>query len=536
MSPRRYVLPALAVVATLSLATAALAVRAQPKALSSLTVRINADWATLDFMTRVTQSSVDPAAPAYDRLVALSPDEKKYVPYLATSWTQTSKKVTFTLRRDAKCTDGHVLTAVDVLNSFKHFIFVPKTVASAASSPVGGWGPGPYHIHANNKKSLFTLAVDKPYRNLLSLFANIGVVCPAGLAAVQTDPRALEAAVYGSGPYTLDSALHGNQISYKLRPDWKWGPPGTSAKTMPQQLTFKVITDETTAANLLLTGGLDVSDIAGADVDRLLGNAALVHKTVPNYYVQSLIMNMRPGRVLADDEKLRQAIMTAVDPKAWNAAADAGRGTLVTSVFPTDLECYDPKTKALMPKPSIDVAKQLMQQGGWTFTAGKAFKNGQQLKLTVLGNPSMNAGPDYLTSVMQQLGADVTESVLAQAAYNNATLNGNFDVQGLRGNRSLPNPGDNFSALWGPASPGGLNLAFTGGGDPDYLRFVNAGYQNAGAGGCKYFALAQQQILKKHYALPMVQANTDLFYSNKLVMPLRNAEFTIIDPFYIKAK
>ena len=50
------------------------------------------------------------------------------------------------------------------------------------------------------------------------------------------------------------------------------------------------------------------------------------------------------------------------------------------------------------------------------------------------------------------------------------------------------------------------------------------------------FALAQEQILKKHYALPMVQANTDLFYSSKLVFPLRNAEFTISDPFYIKAK
>ena len=120
---------------------------------------------------------------------------------------------------------------------------------------------GPLHLSANNKKGTFTLASEKPFRGLLSTFSYFPIICPHGLAMVQQDPHYLETHMDGSGPYTLVEAVHGDHITYKLRPEWKWGPPGTTTATMPKTLVYKVYGDETTAANLLLTGGLDYAQM-----------------------------------------------------------------------------------------------------------------------------------------------------------------------------------------------------------------------------------------------------------------------------------
>ena len=79
----------------------------------------------------------------------------------------------------------------------------------------------------------------------------------------------LETHIAGSGPYTLVSAEHGNGVTWKRNDNWKWGPPGTSVKNLPETLIYKTITDDTTAANLLLTGGLTVAVVFGPDVQRL---------------------------------------------------------------------------------------------------------------------------------------------------------------------------------------------------------------------------------------------------------------------------
>jgi peptide/nickel transport system substrate-binding protein len=504
--------------------------------LDTVTTRLATDWRTFDFQADVRTQSNMVAGPGYDRLIGWAPDGKSFTPYLATSWKLKAKSVVFQIRRDAKCTDGHVLNAIDVLNSFKRFIDVPKANGSVAMTGIGGWGPGPYHLHANLKKSTFSLSLDSPYRNILGLFANLGVICPAGLAALQTDPRALQTAEYGSGPYTLAEAVHGDHITYKLRPEWSWGPPGTSAKTMPKTYVIKIIIDETTAANLLLTGGLDIASIFGADVSRLEASSALTHKTAPNWQPMNLVFNQRPGRVLADDEKLRQALMTAVDPKSWNTAALAGRGEVSASVFTPGAECYDKSVQKLAPKPSIDTAKQIMASDGYTFANGKATKNGQPLKLTLLTSTQFEAGSDYLDSVLSQLGIDLTYNNLAPTPYGTAVLAGNFDVTVLRSVNNDPSAGFNLRSLSGlVASPVGFNVAYTGGGDPVLNRNVNAGFQSLGQHACDYFSVVQKMMLQKHYVLPLNAWHFDIFARKGLDFPPYPTE-TIYPVYYLKAK
>jgi peptide/nickel transport system substrate-binding protein len=501
--------------------------------LPTLNLRLTGDWSTFDLQVDMRNSVVPVVTPLYDRLLGWSKDYSNVVPYLATSWKQTSKSITFNLRRDAKCTDGHVLNAVDILNSFKRLIQVPKRAGSIVTSSIGGWGPGPYHLHANVAKATFSLSLDSPWREKLSLFANMPVICPAGLAAVSADPHALETAAYGSGPYTLVSATHGDQIVYKLRPDWSWGPPGTSAKTMPDTLVYKVVTNDTTAANLLLTGGLDIAVINGSDIGRLLDDGSLAHKEQAVYTPHTLLFNMRAGRPFADDEKLREAIMTAVDPQAWNVAALDSRGARATSIFRKGAECYSAKAARLLPTPSLDRAKQLLASDGWTLSGGKLTKEGQALRLNLLTATTMQNGPEYLLNVLNNLGIDVTLNNGPTSQYGVSFLSGNFDIMVLRASTSIPFPGPGYANEVGAPTPAGTNAAFTGGGDPLYTRLTNAANQNLA--NCKYWEIVQDLVVQKHYLLPLADWNFDIFAR-------KNIDFPSVSPdlafpiYYVKAK
>src|SRR5262249_22050410 len=123
------------------------------------------------------------------------------------------------------------------------------------------FGPPPYTMDADDAAGTFTFTLSAPLSDAIYSFAgNTGaIVCPAGLAAADS----LTSVPAGSGPYVLDSAVQGDQVVVKLRPDWKWGPGGLTAQSpgLPDRVVFKVVSNETTAANLLVTGGLDLARV-----------------------------------------------------------------------------------------------------------------------------------------------------------------------------------------------------------------------------------------------------------------------------------
>jgi peptide/nickel transport system substrate-binding protein len=489
---------------------------------TTLNIRLPLDYPSLDPMVDAVNSIGWAAVkPGYDYLVAIKKDGKGFEPYLATSWKQTPKSITFTLRKDAKCTDGHALTAVDMLNSIKRFIFVQKRGGSAANTSVGGLGPGPYHLRASNKRGTLTVALDKPWRNLMGIFAGLPMICPDGLKALESDQRALETRVYGSGPYTLVSAQHNDKISYKLRKAWKWGPRGTSATGMPDNLNFRVVIDPTTAANLLVTGGLDVATLAGPDVRRLLSNSSIGYAKAANWVVAGLMFNMRPGRMFENGEgdTLRSAIFSAVDPKAFNAAVYDGRGHISPSIFRRDMECYDKATEALRPAVSISRAKQILTNGGYTLVNGRLSKAGRAVpKINLLSSTSFfpNGGA-YVLSILRELGFDAELNDLG-ATYGPTAIGGNFDLYVLFANRPSPEPGSQMNSLQGAPSPAGSNIGGTGAGDALWTKYYNAALQNVGAGSCRYFALVQKMLIQKHYYVPLVSPSYDVFYRKSAIV------------------
>jgi peptide/nickel transport system substrate-binding protein len=499
---RRLAVVAVATFAAL-LALVAAASGGRTAAGTTLTVRgLNVDWVSFDFQASNRNDNLPPTMAAYDRLLAYGPG-LKLVPYIATSWTlkpsSRPRSVTFRLKRNVTCSDGSRVTPLVVLNSFKRLLLGPKSVNLVPNN----FGPGPFHLSASLKRWTFTLRTETPFRNLLSGFAwaGSGIVCPAGLQALQSNPRALETAMYGSGPYTLVNALHADSITFKLRPEWKWGPLGTTAKTLPETLVYRYVANETTAANLLLTGGMDIGWATGPDADRLKAETSLVHKTGQNFAPTMMAFNMFPGHATTD-ERVREALMTAIDPRAWNQAAYGGYGVITPTILVPGMDCYDKKAGALAPQPNMTKAAQVLQSAGYTLSDGKLVKDGKQLRLRVISPSNVaSTAADYVISQLNRLG--IATDLGGPSSYGTDALNGNFDVGFITSTAVAPLPGINLPSFSGATPPKGANLANTGAGDPTLNRLALYSTQYIGAKGCALFAQLQQLYLKKHYLYGM---------------------------------
>jgi len=475
----------------------------------TVTIRMQGDWGKpIDGGQTVTTATGGMlSSTMYDRLVAFAGNSSKLVPYIAESWTTTPTSVTFKIRKDATCADGTPLTATVVYNSYARFIS-PDTKSPWTSTI---FGPGPYTLAKDDAASTFTFTIPKAYNQLVYAFARDwnGIICPAGL-----QPGAdFTTKSYGSGPYIFESSTQGDQYVVKKREGWSWGPEGrtSSANGFPDRLVFKVIANETTAANLLLTGSLDISLLAGPDIKRLEADKTYEEQIAPSFAPYTFQMNFAPGRP-ANDIAVRKAVYTAVDPKAWNQAALDGKG-LVSTNFQANPGgyCYT-DLSGIMPKPSVADARKALQDGGYTLGPdGKFQKGGKTLTLRVVGTSFTGSGVEYISDTLNQVGVKVdlvNTDYVTFAQYFGKT---DYDViVGLFG-QTVPIAGTSPNFMRGkfPADGGNNRLNLD---DPQLSALVDKAYAAPdGPEACAAWKEFNTYMITNWIALPWVGSVTPWF-------------------------
>jgi peptide/nickel transport system substrate-binding protein len=495
-------------------------------------VRLGGDWGNpVDGGQTVTSAPGGMLAQAmYDRLIDLDPKSGQALPYLATSWTVTPNSVTFKIRQDATCSDGTAINASVVYNSFARFIS-PDT---KSRWPTTIYGAGPYTISKDDAAQTFTFATPQPFNNLLQAFAWYwtGIVCPAGL-----QPGAdFTAQSYGSGPYVFKSATQGNEYVVTKRQGWNWGPQGISdSNGRPDTVTFKVITNETTAANLLLTGGLDIASIGGPDQTRLSNEKAALTETLSaGYAPYTLQINEAPGRP-GTDQAVRQAMLTAVDPNSWNQAALAGTGTVSTN-FQSNPggPCYT-DLGSIMPKPDPNAAKQVLLNAGYTAGPdGKMQKNGQPLTITVLGSTTNGSSTEYMASALDQAGFTTVLNVTDYNSFAQAFGKTDYDiVVGLFG-APLPVPANTANFFTGKFPPDGNNRLNRD--DPKLATLVASAYAAPpGDAACAAWKDLNSYMITNFIALPWVSPAT-FWYAKKDTFRYAALGATLDPPTIVRVK
>ncbi|GAA1667025.1 ABC transporter substrate-binding protein [Nonomuraea maheshkhaliensis] len=329
---------------------------------------ISADPGHLDPLTGVSLAAREMVGYAYESLVYSTPDGK-FEPWLATRWELGEKKITYTLHDGVTCSDGKPFTAQTAADNINYHAD-PKHATFYYGSQI--------HKGVSAKAEGNTLTVTTKENDpfLLANTGTVEMVCGAGLA----DPAKLKTTTDGTGLYALGGSTPGSTYTYTKRKDYAWGPKGVTSQTkgLPDSLEIRVVTDESTAANLLLSSEINAAVVLGTDRKRLDG-AKLGSVGVRNP-VGEMLFNERAERPTSDP-LVRQALVTALDRKAIGDVVSDGSATDSKSlVVKNPLLCVAGGPKWTLPATDLAKAGSLLDQAGWRLGAGgKREKDGKPL-------------------------------------------------------------------------------------------------------------------------------------------------------------
>jgi peptide/nickel transport system substrate-binding protein len=333
----------------------------------------------------------------YDTLIRRDLKSGEYTPAIASSWELTPTSIDFTIKPNLVCSDGSPLTPTDIANSIRR-LADPKT-GSVYTGRVFGAG-GLKQVSTDDANLTVRVEVNDPHTDLLDGMRNAFIVCPKGLE----DTKALATVPQGSGPYKLISSKRGDTYELEL-----WDSPALAADAkLPAKITMKVITADSTRANLFETKAVDIVSIVGRDAKRLEQN----HTPIKGKAMQAdaLVFNERPG-FPAENEHLRRAIGHAIDAASYTKAASFDIGQPIDTAYTPNLDCYRESNGQIKPKFDLKKAKAELEKSGYG-------PGGKPLKLRLVGYDVQNSGPDYIADAVRQLGVEVElkNGTLGQAA------------------------------------------------------------------------------------------------------------------------
>lgn len=432
---------------------------------------------------------------AYDPLVSVDGKTGEIRSALATKWEAENTTVTLTLADGITCADGTELTATDVADNL-NFVADPNNKSPFLGTflPVGATSTG------DDAARTVTITLAQPAPFVLNGLANLPIVCPSGMA----DRAKLATATAGTGPYELIEAAPGDHYTYKIRDGYTWGPGGATTATdgLPDTVVIKVVENETTAANLLLSGGLNAAQVTGPDADRLEKSG--LSSTETPAIVGEQWYNHAAGRATSDP-KVRMALTQALDLAQIQKVLTSGQGGPATTLATNEpIACPGDSVSGALPSHDVEAAAALLDEAGWTKGAdGTRTKNGTPLALTFLyqnnNGSSGDAAAELAVKQWQAIGVQATAR-----SQNETTLTGtifgagDWDVAWVSLNVGSPDQLVPF--LSGPPAPDGTNFAAIA--DPDYDAAVQAAMAIPGTEGCDDWLAAESDLIAKAAIVP----------------------------------
>jgi peptide/nickel transport system substrate-binding protein len=440
---------------------------------------------------------------AYDQLVSVDDRTGEIRSQLASKWEVGTSTVTLTLTPGVTCADGAKLTAKAVADNL-NFVADPNN-----KSPfLGTYFPAGATTVGDDAAGTVTITLAQPAPFVLNGLAGLPIVCPSGLA----NRASLAKTTAGTGPYQLTEAAPGDHYTYAIRDGYTWGPGGATTATngLPDTVVVKVVENESTAANLLLSGGLNASAIIGPDADRL-EKAGLFTATTAAI-VGEQWYNHAAGRATSDP-KVRLALTQALDLDELQKVLTSGRGRTATTMAVNEpAACPGDSVSHALPVGDAKTAAALLDEAGWTAGAdGVRAKNGTPLALTFLYQ-NLGSSVDAAAELAVRQWKDIGVRATAQGQ-NETTLTGtifgagNWDVAWVPLNVGSPDQLVPF--LSGPTAPQGTNFAAIS--DPDYDAAVQKAMAMPGKDGCKTWLDAESALIAKAEVVPFANDSVRTF-------------------------
>ncbi|MDR0591980.1 MAG: ABC transporter substrate-binding protein [Bifidobacteriaceae bacterium] len=475
----------------------------------TFTMAMVADPGALDPALGVSSSLNQFSSFAYDTLVNLA-RSGDVLSGLATAWEQEADKVIFTIKEGVTCSDGSTFTAQTAAGNI-NFVADPENASPLLGVTV------PVGATAEAEGSTLTLNLASPSPFVLSSLTDLYMVCDAGLA----DRSTLVSATNGTGPYVLEDLVPNDHYTYKVRPEYAWGPDGaaTAGSDMPGTVVVRVIENETTAANLLTSKEINAAVIRGADADRM--EAAGLASQVTLAVAGEQWYNHGEGHLTADPA-VRDALAQAVDLTELGQVLTSGKGsppTLFTILDPAP--CTGSVVAENLPVHSVESAGAVLDAAGWVVGAdGIRAKDGTALKLSFVYNSGLGAPGSAAAELAVAAWAAVGIQVEPQQISDDQLLpvlfgTGEWDVAWVTLHLVSPDQLVPFVSGAGLAE-GGQNFSEIDNAAYDALAAEAMG--EMGAAGCPAWLEGQAELTKAN--------DVTLFVNNATKMYLQGAEMS----------
>jgi peptide/nickel transport system substrate-binding protein len=456
----------------------------------TFTMALNSDPGNLDPLSNAGSALFEISQLAYDRLLAVDPKSGAVRPALASAWKADGTAVTLTLKPGITCSDGSPLTASDVAANLT-YLSDPKN-----KSPfLGVFYPAGATAKGDDQAGTVSieLAANSPF--VLAGLANLPIVCRAGL----DDRKSLAATSSGTGPYQLTQAVPGSQYTYKIRDGYTWGPDGasTAVKGMPDTIVMKIVQNASTAANLLLSGGLNAAHIGGPDAARL--DAAKLFSASTPHLIGEQWYNQGKGHQTADPA-VRKALTQALDLPQLAQVLTAGHGGPATTLAVSQpAACPGDSVSGNLPAHDPAAAKAALASAGIS-------------RLTFLydntGGSASAAAAELAVQQWKAAGIDVQAKAQNGTAIQQTIFgSGDWDIAWIPLNVNAPDQLVPF--LSGPASPNGTN--FAGIHNPDYEAGVAKAAALSGSDSCSAYLAAESALVSAADVVPFGNEDTKTY-------------------------
>lgn len=452
---------------------------------ATFTMALNSDPGKLDPQSSAATSLFSVSQLAYDHLLNIDADGA-VVSGLATDWKLDGTTVDFTLADGITCSDGSELTASDVVANIE-YVGNPKN-----KSPfLGAFLPAGAKATGDDAAGTVTMTLASPAPFVLQGLASLPIVCASGM----DDRASLTDSTQGTGPYELSEAAPGDHYTYQLREGYTWGPDGatTAEKGLPATIVVKVVENESTAVNLLVSGQINATPVVGADAERLDAQGLFAAET--ETIVGEQWYNHAEGHATSDP-KVRMALTQALDFPELQKVLTSGRGAPASTFAAIDpVGCPGDSISGAMPARDVEGAKAALKAAGVskiTFVYN-----------TAVGGAGGSAAAELAVKQWEAVGLEVDARAEAAGPIQQTVFgSGDWDVVWLPLNVNYPDQLVPF--LSGAPAPEGTNFAHID--NADYQAGVKEASALPAAEGCDTWLAAEASLVSDADVIPFANS------------------------------
>jgi ABC-type oligopeptide transport system substrate-binding subunit len=432
-----------------------------------------------------TVSEKQVADQLYDGLTAWNPVKRIAEPSLAARWQTSADQLqwTFTLRDDAKATNGEVITAADVKRTLEHIARrSTATLLSETLSPVKGWA----ELNGTPQGDLSgivivddkTLRIDlaTPFAELDSLFANpsFGIVHQNAAGAT-----------FGTGPYVV---VEKATSTWKLRK-----VDGARAHLDEVDITF--FPDARASYAAFKENRLDWTPVVPADTDDA-GKSYGTSLFKPSLRTLSLTFNLANPKFA--DVRFREAIVRGTDRAAVVRKLQSG-ASLLNGIVPVGVvgdqaggcgtRCFQDKARA----------KQLVNE---------VFPNGAPpITIDVAqGAPFNDASLQEIITDLADIGVAATVRTTEEAKFGAVTVSPDRELFQTSWAGLYPTAGAFIDPLYRSSSPSNVS----GLKREEVDRYLNEAFESANSDDrTNSYRDAEASVMQQLPVLPIAQFPTN---------------------------